>query len=180
LRHESILEKTYYGKGHQIAIEPKGFRLEILSGESDSYRAGYRVYPYRYRIGAPSGVERIVPIAFDAHDFVEEWGSLAWEEAAKWSASAQSEKLRSWHDRYRDADGYFGGEFPRTQSCGGALWQVEYSPPGEDSDSIFYVVQRLNKWSFVMKDVRQGPLSGCTDVPQPASFSTMFDKPLEW
>ena len=110
LRHESILEKTYYGKGHQIAIEPKGFRLEILSGESDSYRAGYRVYPYRYRIGAPSGVERIVPIAFDAHDFVEEWGSLAWEEAAKWSASAQSEKLRSWHDRYRDADGYFGGD----------------------------------------------------------------------
>jgi hypothetical protein len=183
LHHHALFQQEFGGKGHQIAMEPGGFRLEMLSFESDLARGGCRVYPYRYEVAGDT-VRRIVPIAFDAHDFVEEWGNLPWNEAVRWSASGRREELHTLHDRYFDRDETSIGEYPETRSCGGNVWQVEYVPSyasdGTETDDVFFVVRQLDQWTFIMTGVRSTPLQGCTAVPEPRSFSTMFDKPLEW
>ncbi len=181
-RYDRIFHQSFAGKEHQVALDPDGFRLETMYFSYDTDRGCCRVFPYRYRV-TDSSVERIAPIGLDAHDFVEAWGNLPWQEAAKWSDAAHGDRLRSAHERYRSDDGFFGGEFPSTQLCGREKWQVEFDPVsenGDDADAFFFIVERRDKWAFVMTDVRTEPLVGCKEDTGNGSILTMFEKPLEW
>jgi hypothetical protein len=128
-------------------------------------------------------VSRVAPLGFDAHDFVGEWGNLPWDEAASWSDAAHLGRIQEYHNKLRDADGYFVGEFGEVQVCDPQqkIWQVEYNRAGED-DSIYFLVERKDKWTFVVKDIGDEKLDGCKDVerePRRPSL-TMFAKLLEW
>jgi len=144
--------------------------------------AGYRVFPYRYEIHGDQ-VTRVAPIGFDAHDFVGEWGNLPWEEAARWSEPEHLDRIREWYNKLRTGDGYFGGEFPTVQVCDPEqrFWQVEYTRAGKD-DSIFFQLERKDKWTFLVHDIDTDSWEGCKDVPRTPGqpFMTMFSKPLEW
>src|SRR5580658_9777535 len=85
---DQLFHKIFYCKDHQIALDSDGVRLETISMEHDSARAGYRVFPYRYEI-RENQVIRVAPVGFDAHDFVGEGGNLPWDESKKWSDPAQ-------------------------------------------------------------------------------------------
>jgi hypothetical protein len=132
--------------------------------EHDAARAGYRVYPYRYEIRGDD-VIRVVPIGFDAHDFVGEWGNPPRDEAAKWSDSAHLGKIRESYSKILDAEGYFGGECGQTQVCDARrqLWQVEYKRAGADG-SIDSLVESKDKWTFIVKDIGEEMRDGCEDV----------------
>ena len=179
---QQLLHREFGCKSHQIAIEADGLRLETISMEHDVARAGYRVFPYRFEVRGDD-VVRVAPIGFDAHDFVGEWGNLPWAEAAKWSDPAHVGRIREYYNQIRDGDGYFGGEFGANQVCDAQqrIWQVEYNRAGAD-ESIYFQVERKDKWTFIVINIGKEMRDGCKDVEwKPGQgFSTMFAKPLEW
>ena len=181
-RMDQLFHKEFGVKADQIALDADGFRLETISMEHDIARAGYRVFPYRYQVQGDS-VVRVAPIGFDAHDFIGEWGNLSWEEAAKWSNSANLAKIHEYYDKVREKDGYFIGEFGTPQVCDaqGVLWQIEFNEAGSDN-SIYFLIQHKDTWTFVVSDVGTSMRRGCVYVEwnprQP--FNTMFSKPLAW
>jgi len=179
---EQIFRERFAGRGHQFALDENGFRLETMSMEHDAARAGYRVYPYRYEIQGDH-VIRVAPIGLDAHDFVGEWGNLPWEEAANWSDAAQLHKIQEYYKKIRGADGYFGGMFGTTQVCDPQqrIWQVEYT--GDDpGGSIYFLVERKDRWTFIVKDIGMENRAGCKNVEGELGrpHMTMFAKPLVW
>lgn len=182
LDRDPLFHKIFYCKDHQIALDSDGFRLETISMEHDAARAGYRVFPYRYEIHGNQAI-RVAPIGFDAHDFVGEWGNLPWEEAKNWSDPAQLGKIQGYYSKLREANGYFGGEFGDVQVCDPQqrTWQIGYNRSGDDA-SIYFLVERKDKWIFAIKDIGVTMRDGCTDIEweprQP--FLTMFSKPLQW
>jgi hypothetical protein len=180
---EPFFHQIFYCKDHQIALVADSFRLETISMEHDSARAGYRVFPYQYKILGDL-VTRVAPIGFDAHDFVGEWGNLPWEEAAKWSDPGNLGKIRKYYNMIRDAGGYFGGEFGKIQVCDPrqSIWQVEYGGTVSDDNSVYFLVERKDKWTFIVKDIGTDKRDGCKEVEfEPGKpFQTMFAKPLEW
>jgi hypothetical protein len=179
---QQLFHKGFDCNNHQIALDADGFRLETMSLEDDIARAGYRVFPYRYEIHGDE-VSRVAPVGFDAHDFVGEWGNLPWDEAAHWSDPAHRGRIQQFYNKLRDADGYFMGEFGKVQVCDPQqkIWQVEYIPAGDD-DSVYFLVEGKDKWTFVVNDIGEDEREGCKDVEwkpgQP--FLTMFAKPLVW
>jgi hypothetical protein len=178
---QSIFHQEYGGKDHQIALDANAFRLEIISMEHDAARAGYRTYPYRYEFHGDKAV-RTAPIGFDVHDFLGEWGNLAWEEAARWSNPSNPGKIRQYYDKVRGPEGYFGGEFSDVQVCDAQqrLWQIELD--AGDAAPLYFLIERTAKWTFFVKDISDEERDGCTVVqPKPgAPQPTMFAKPLEW
>jgi len=178
-RSHRIFRRQFTGKNHQIALDPDGLRLEVAEFTHDTARGGTRAYPYRYRVRGDE-VTRIVPVAFSAHDFVEEWGNAQWEQAAAWSDPPNRGSLQQWHERIRNENGYFGGEMS-VQVCDTkrTLWQIEVTE-GEDH-SIYFIVNQTGKWDFVMKAVSDKPLDGCTDYePENTDWRrqpTMFKEP---
>jgi hypothetical protein len=178
---DQLFHKTFGSQGHQIALDAGGFRLETIDMEHDSARAGYRVFPYRYEIHGDQ-VTRVAPIGFDVHDFVGEWGNLPWDEAARWSDPANVGRIQEYYKQLRDDDGYFGGEFGQAQVCDAQqrIWQIGL---GSDDDAgIYFLVEREDRWTFVVKDIGKTKRAGCKDTEwnprQP--FLTMFSNPLEW
>ena len=179
---KELFHKEFGCKDHQIALDADSFRLETISMENDAMRAGYRVFPYRYEIHGDQ-VIRVAPVGFDAHDFVGEWGNLPWDEAKNWSDPAHLGEIQAYYGKLRDADGYFGGNFERVQVCDPQqrTWQVEYNRAGDDA-SIYFLIERKDKWTFVVKDIGVAMRTGCRDiewVPR-RPFLTMFPKPLQW
>jgi hypothetical protein len=178
---DQLFHKIFACKDHQIALDADGFRLETISMEHDSAQAGYRVFPYRYQIHGDQ-VIRVAPVGFDAHDFVGEWGNLPWEEAANWSDPDHLGRIQAYYSKLRDAGGYFGGEFGDVQVCDPQqrIWQVEYNGAVDDAP-IYFLVERKDKWTFIVKDIGTEMRDGCKNLgldPR-RPFVTMFSKPLE-
>jgi WG containing repeat len=176
-----LFHAVFYCKDHQIALDDGGFRLETISMEYDAARAGYRVFPYRYEIRGDR-VIRVAPIGFNVHDFVGEWGNLPWDQAASWSDPAHLARIQEYYNKLRD-NGYFGGEFGEVQVCDPQqrIWQIELnSAPA--ATSTYFLVERNDKWTFIVKDIGVTMRQGCKDVESEPRrpFSTMFSKPLDW
>jgi hypothetical protein len=178
LRSNKFFDKEYSSHGHQIAIEPNGFKLEDFVMESDAMRGGYRLHPFRYELRGARLI-RVEPIAFDAHDFVEEWGEMPWEEAARWSDTGNLAKLREVHEKVRDADGYFGGEF-RAKVCGPQtrIWEIAFSR-GFDGP-VYFLVEQTGRWNFLLKEASSIERKGCVWDEGPHGTRTMFAKPPEF
>jgi len=178
---EQVFHQVYYGRDHQIALDATSFRLETISMEHDVRRAGYRVFPYRYEIHGDD-VVRVSPIGFDVHDFVGEWGNLPWDEAKRW-ANPRIDSIRDYHNKLRDANGLFIGDFGSVQICDPQqnFWQVAFSQAGED-DPTYFLVERKDRWTFQVENIGPTKRAGCQPVEwspnQP--FSTMFSQPLKW
>ncbi len=96
-------------------LEPNGMRVEF-TGESIDPVLGIRRHVLRYVIDA-NGVRRADPVALSAQDFVDEWVSSPWREAAAWSDPA----LGQAHDKLLKK-----GQMGMVQRCSGAanVWQV--------------------------------------------------------
>ncbi|MGD0620335.1 MAG: WG repeat-containing protein [Bryobacteraceae bacterium] len=187
LRSHQIFTRQFAGKNHQIALDGDSLRLEVADFTHDSARGATRVYPYRYRIRGDE-VTRIAPVAFSAHDFVEEWGNLTWNEAVRWADTKNADSLQQWHEKIRDPNGYFGGEF-NTQVCDTkqTVWQIAVDQLGDGGvleRSTYFIVKQTGKWDFVMKAVSDKPMDGCEEY-EPERMTdwrkqpTMFDQPTE-
>jgi hypothetical protein len=183
LRSHRIFKQQFTGKNHQIALDPDGFRLEVAAFTHDTSQGGCRPYPYHYRVNGDE-VTRISPIALSAHDFVEEWGNLPWDEAVRWTDTKNADSLQQWHEKVRDPNGYFGGEFDaRACDAQKTMWQIgvdQFDEDGKTEHAVFFTVQQTGKWDFVMKSASDKPMDGCQEVEPERDWRkqpTMFKEP---
>ena len=174
LQSHRIFHRLFSGKNQQLALDPDALRAEVAAFTHDPGRGGCRTYVYHYRIKGEE-VTRIAPVAFDAHDFVDEWTSVPWEEAAAWSDPVNLQNLRQGHEENR------GGEMS-VQLCDAkrTIWQIAIAQ--NDNDSLYFTVKQTGKWDFLMKSVSDKPMDGCTEYePEPLTDwrnqPTMFDEP---
>jgi hypothetical protein len=120
-------------------------------------------------------VKRIDPLALSPRDFVDEWLTHEWKEAAFWSESANRGSARSWHTRLHK--GFVSGEFiyPTTHCPATAdLWQVgvDFSDPptpiGVAAKGTYFLVRWRPPYRFTLVDVSDHPSSGCTEEDRKA------------
>jgi hypothetical protein len=83
-----------------------------------------RQHVRHYRIDGPQA-KRIDPLALRPRDFVDEWLTHEWREAAFWSESANRAGMRAWHEKLQKDNGFGEFTFP-TMHCPATpdLWQV--------------------------------------------------------
>lgn len=115
---KTLLEGTENGNpdGETTArLEPGGIRVEFTGASIDPVLAQRR-HVLRYAVDG-TGVHRADPVALSAQDFVDEWISSPWREAAAWSDPA----LAAIHDQLPKK-----GQMGSVGRCAGAasVWQV--------------------------------------------------------
>lgn len=100
-------------------------------------------------------VKQVDPIAPTPRDFVEEWLSGTWKQAAAFS---ESPELESWHRKMRRDDGM--GDFPDPPlqcSKDRELWQIGIRLHGVSTET-FYLVRWRQPDRFTMLDIAEHPL----------------------
>jgi hypothetical protein len=120
-------------------------------------------------------VKRIDPLALSPRDFVDEWLTHDWKEAAFWSESANRHSMREWHQRlHKDL---VSGEFiyptmhcPKTPD----LWQVgvDFSDPptrtGEEPKGTYFLLRWRPPYKFSMVQISDHPWPDCTEEDRKA------------
>ncbi|MGC4051692.1 MAG: hypothetical protein QM757_20280 [Paludibaculum sp.] len=127
-------------------------------------------------------VRRVAPVALSPRDFLDEWLTHDWQEAAAWSVA---EAVRPWH-RKLHAD-WVGGSFPdNTRRCETpGLWQVTFAPSDakkkyEDQAPLYFLVEWRPPFHFAMKEISPKPWPHCTqDDPEADEWRTLFNT-QEW
>jgi hypothetical protein len=127
-------------------------------------------------------VERVDPLALSPRDFVDEWLTHDWREAASWS---ENDSRRSMADRHKELHKDFvaGGFFAPTTHCTGKpdLWEVgiDFSDPPTPWDQkpkgTYFLVRWQPPYIFRMVQVTDKPTSTCTEVDRAADeHRTLF------
>jgi hypothetical protein len=128
-------------------------------------------------------VSRVAPLALRPRDFVDEWLTADWNEAAQWSESTNRPSMRDWHTKHRND--HVSGEFLYpTKHCPSMpdLWQVgiDFSDPQTrlvtPSKHTYFLVRRRPPYEFTMVQVSDRPSPSCTEEDRKADdeFRTLF------
>ncbi|HTW35844.1 MAG TPA: hypothetical protein VMD53_14595 [Rhizomicrobium sp.] len=149
----------------------------LIQFEGNSIDSGERTHVLHYAIGENDRLERIAPVALNPRDFVDEWLTSPWSEAAMWSRTPP--KLEAFH-RSHHKDfllGEFDGDAKRCRSDD-ALWQIGFAANGEKDDTgetFYYLVRWDAPYRFTLEAVRDRSFAGC-DIPakSPDTFGTLF------
>lgn len=114
-----------------------------------------------YRIEA-GGAKRIDPLALSPRDFVDEWLTQDWREAAFWSESAHRPDMRDRHEKRNSKDLVFGQFHDPTMHCARPdLWQVG-ADFGEPPKAVYFLVRWWPPYRFSMVEVSDQPSADCT------------------
>ena len=149
-------------------LKVANFTLDFPGG---SESAGYiRIFKYSV-LG--NRVRRVEPYAVNPVEFIGEWLTVPWAEAAEWSDPAGLESLRNWHDNLKGKFNFFvlGTPFVQYCSAGHKLMQVgfpeDFDPSG--TNSPLFVVRELRVGVWRVMNVAVRSLDGCTELrPLPA------------
>lgn len=168
-----------------VAAENLTDRDVLIQFRGRSIDGGLLVRPVvrHYLVEDHDQVERVAPIALQPSDFVDEWLSDDWRDAAKWSAlTGRSTAVAQWH-KYIHRHFLFG-EFddqPTRCKADPTLWQVGYTlSEGLKDDphpeiSAHFLVRWMAPYSFTMVDVKADKFPGCDQVvDQPDDLGTLF------
>jgi len=135
-----------------------------------------------FRIAADE-VTRIDPLALRPRDFVDEWLTHDWRDAAFWSESANRRSMADWHKRlHKD---FVSGEFIYpTKHCPTTpdLWQVgvDFSDPptviGKEPQGTYFLVRWRPPYQFTMAEVADHPWPACKEEDRDADdeLRTLF------
>jgi hypothetical protein len=132
-------------------------------------------------------VRRIDPLALSPRDFVDEWLTHDWKEAALWSESANRVSMRGWHTRLHK-DLVFGDFISPTTHCPAMpdLWQVgvDFSDPptpiGVEPKGAWFLVRWRPPYRFTMVDVSDRPSPACTEEDSKADEDRTLFPVREW
>src|SRR5437868_4709223 len=128
-------------------------------------------------------VKRVDPLALSPRDFVDEWLTHDWKEAAFWSESANRSALR---DRHRKLHKNFvSGEFIYpTMHCPATpdIWHVAVdlgdspAPIGAEPKGTYFLVRWRPPYQFTMIEIRDRPSVACTEQDRKVddNFPTLF------
>ena len=127
-------------------------RLEFTAGGTGYGSSHQAVRHFEVR---GDSVKQVDPIAPTPRDFVEEWLSGSWKQAA---VRAESPALESWHRKLHRDDGM--GDFPDPPlqcSSDRELWQIGIRLHGVATET-FYLVRWRQPDRFTMSDIAEHPL----------------------
>lgn len=101
-------------------------------------------------------VTREDPIAETADEFVDEWFSLPWKEARRWTPTAERTRLKKWHDRLNAGKKHSTEvDINPCESDGAARYEVTLAiePNGDPlPDQLVALVERTGD-RFVLRDL---------------------------
>lgn len=161
-------------EGFRLTADADTFTLRYDSNQSLDPGRLIRPHVLKFRVEGDRA-ERVAPVALKPEDFADEWLSMKWEEAARWSEPSRLSGLKKWHAELNDGDEAFhGSEILSVRPCGGAAgeWQVGvelYADPGETTPPKRYFTVARVRGAFVMRGVSDAPARGCAGAkPAPA------------
>lgn len=127
--------------------------------------------------------KRVAPLALRPRDFVDEWLTHDWSDAAFWSEDGNRKAAGDWHTKLHKENTF--GEFlypamhcPATPD----LWQVgvDFSNPptpiGQPPKGVYFMVRWRPPYIFSMVSVSDRPTTGCTEADRSADdeLRTLF------
>ena len=134
-----------------------------------------RQHVRHYRIDGPEA-QRIDPLALRPRDFVDEWLTREWKEAAFWSESGNRVGMLAWHKKLHKDNEYGEFIYP-TMHCPSTpdLWQVgvDFSDPptpiGEPpKGAVYFTVRWRPPYKFSMVEVSDTPSAACSQEDREA------------
>ncbi|HTR39124.1 MAG TPA: hypothetical protein VMH80_24780 [Bryobacteraceae bacterium] len=141
----------------------------LIQYNGPSIDGGILVRPHirHYRIDGPEA-KRIAPLALRPRDFVDEWLTHEWREAAFWSESANRRGMLAWHEKLHK-DNVHGEFIYPTMHCPATpdLWQVgvDFSDPptpiGEPPKGVYFTVRWRPPYEFSMVQVTDTSSEAC-------------------
>ena len=156
------------GEDFRVNLKATDFTLDFPGGlESVGH---IRIFKYSL-LG--NQVRRIEPYAVNPVDFIGEWLTVPWAEAAEWSDPVGLDSLRNWHDILKERFNFVILGAPSVQYCSAdrKLMQVgfpeDFDPSG--THSPLFVVRELRTRVWRVMNVAVRSLDGCTELrPLPA------------
>ncbi|HYL74047.1 MAG TPA: hypothetical protein VEU96_07555 [Bryobacteraceae bacterium] len=149
-----------------IKVQDSTFTIEYLA-EEGFLPGNRRTHVLSYAIGE-GATRRVAPIALKPEDFVDEWRSLPWSEAKRWS----SNQLEPWHTILKEVK---FDDVPVVQPCAtkNRQWQVAVPLPGDDEKapelqeaSHIYATVIERDANFYMQGIGTKHAPGCpADTP---------------
>jgi len=107
-----------------ISATAVSFRLEYAAEFRNDAGRQVRTHVMNYRVTKDQAI-RVGPIALAPEDFVDEWITLPWDEAAKWSSKSNLDSVKSWHESLQPVGKYASlGEISFIRECSSRKWQV--------------------------------------------------------
>ena len=112
----------------KLKVQDNGFAIEYTA-EQGFQPGNRRTHVLTYEIGEKAAT-RVAPIALTPEDFVDEWRTLPWAEAKRWS----SNQLERWHTILK---GVKFDDIPVVQPCAtkNREWQVAVPLPGDEEEA---------------------------------------------
>jgi hypothetical protein len=164
--------------GNDPAIEGSVTQNEVLveyAVRSIDARVHNRQAIRHYSIDGGS-VRRIDPLALSPRDFVDEWLTHDWREAAFWSESEHRRSALDWHNKLHKE--FVAGDFIYpTMHCSATpdLWQVGID--FRDSTRNYFLVRWRPPFHFSMVNISDHPWPDCTAKdPQADEPRTRFPR----
>lgn len=161
-------------EGFRLTADADTFTLRYDSNQSLDPGRLIRPHVLKFKVEGDRA-ERVAPVALKPEDFADEWLTMKWDEAARWSDPSRLSELKKWHAELNDGDEAFhGSEILFARPCGGAAgeWQVGvelYADPGEARPPKRYFTVARVRGAFVMRGVSDAPARGCAGArPAPA------------
>ena len=149
----------------------------LIEFQGRSIDSGVLVRPQvrHYLVREGDKLERIAPVALNPNDFVDEWLTRPWAEAARWAEpDRQGGTLEQWHTRVSDKLGEFDGPAKRCRA-NPALWQVSFDAGDEQAAAPHFLVRWTPPYRFTLVAIRVRPFSDCNqDVEMPDNIGTLF------
>jgi len=141
----------------QGEVTPTSGRLEFTAGGT-GYGFGHQATRhFEFRGGK---LQQTEPLAPAPRDFVEEWLSAKWPQAAP---LAESPALETWHRKFHREDGQ--GDFPDpTQQCSPDLWQVPLKQH-DNPATTYYLVRWKQPDHFTLAAISDQPHPACPTPP---------------
>jgi hypothetical protein len=146
-----------YGK---LTADQKFFEVRFHSASID---AGIhnRVWIRRFQIDGDA-VRRIPPVALSPRDFVDEWITVAWDEASTWTALHQRQSLQSIHEALRAKQTEFDGAL----KCMGSpdRIQIEVADFADPSQRYFFAVTARENFELAAVSTVSDPKCSGDDI----------------
>jgi hypothetical protein len=179
---------------HREPLDPKfhpPFRLQVdeawfalTRGKERKLDGEPGVSIERYQISGDR-ISRLQPLALKPEDFLDEWVSLGWDEAARWSTQSADADLQSWHSRI-NALAHDSTEIEFVQPCPAqpsadetwlaGLWIDQKLNPTAENERLYIVVSE-RKRAFFVDSVQTSRPPGCPGKTR--HFETNWTLP-EW
>jgi hypothetical protein len=107
-------------------------------------------------------------VATRASDFVDEWWSRSWDQAAGWSLTSGIENLRNWHDEKlsKDSLGRYQERHCRNGDLDVAFEADDPSSGAKTHETPHFLVRQAAALEFTMLNVDTKPPASCGGVQE--------------